>query len=90
MNFDRNTIVGFLVLALLFIGYFWWNSKEQTAYQKQKAIEQAREDSIKAVKERENPVVSKQDSLHRDTLNKLKEAGSFQKTALEPDRKSVV
>ena len=47
-------------------------------------------DSIKAVKEKESPVVSKQDSLHRDTLNKLKEAGSFQKTALEPEKLLVV
>ena len=90
MNFDRNTIVGFLVLALLFIGYFWWNSKEQAAYQKQKAIETARQDSIAAVKAKEKSVVSEQDSLHRDTLNKLKEAGSFQKTALEPEKLLVV
>ena len=90
MNFDRNTIVGFLVLALLFIGYFWWNSKEQAAYQKQKAIEAARQDSIAAVKAKEKPVVSEQDSLHRDTLNKLKEAGSFQKTALDPEKLLVV
>ena len=90
MNFDRNTIVGFLVLALLFIGYFWWNSKEQTAYQKQKAIETAKQDSIAAIRAKERPVVSEQDSLHRDTLIKLKEAGSFQKTALDPEKLLVV
>ena len=43
MSFDRNTVIGFAVLALLFIGYFWWTSKEQAAFRREKA----RQDSIK-------------------------------------------
>lgn len=31
MKFDRNTIVGFILLAILFIGFFYLNSKEQNA-----------------------------------------------------------
>ncbi len=42
MNFDRNTVMGFIVLALLFGGYFWWTSKEQAAAR----AERARQDSI--------------------------------------------
>jgi YidC/Oxa1 family membrane protein insertase len=42
MNFDRNTIIGFVVLALLFFGYFYYNNQQQVAYQKEKA----RQDSI--------------------------------------------
>ncbi len=89
MNFDRNTVIGFLVLALLFIGYFWYTSKEQATYQKQKAIEKARQDSIEnANKPKTNfdTIALKQDSLHRDTLNKLKEAGQFQKAAFGPEK----
>jgi YidC/Oxa1 family membrane protein insertase len=29
MKFDRNTVIGFLLLAVLFFGYFWFNSQEQ-------------------------------------------------------------
>jgi YidC/Oxa1 family membrane protein insertase len=86
MNFDRNTVMGFLVLALLFVGYFWWTSREQAASQKQRAIEMAKADSIKKATERQNPSVSVQDSMHRDTLNKLRETGQFQRAAFGPER----
>ena len=42
MNFDRNTVLGFVVLALLFFGYFWYTNKEQAASR----LRQARIDSI--------------------------------------------
>src|SRR5215203_3175446 len=29
MKFDRNTVIGFVILAVLFFGYFWFNSQEQ-------------------------------------------------------------
>jgi YidC/Oxa1 family membrane protein insertase len=37
MNFDRNTIIGFVVLAILFMGFFYYTNQQQAAYQKQKA-----------------------------------------------------
>lgn len=37
MKFDRNTVIGFVVLALLFFGYFYFNNQQQLAYQKEKA-----------------------------------------------------
>src|SRR4029079_11062115 len=86
MNFDRNTVIGFIVLALLFGGYFWWTSKEQTAARKQLAIEQAKKDSISAVQAKQNSVATQQDSLHTDTLNKIKESGQFQKAVFGPER----
>jgi YidC/Oxa1 family membrane protein insertase len=86
MNFDRNTVIGFIVLAVLFGGYFWWTSKEQSAFRKQKAIEQAKTDSINALKAKQNPVASQQDSLHTDTLNKLKVSGQFQKAVFGEEK----
>jgi YidC/Oxa1 family membrane protein insertase len=47
MNFDRNTIIGFVVLALLFFGFFYFNNKQQIADLKEKA----RRDSIAKAKE---------------------------------------
>jgi YidC/Oxa1 family membrane protein insertase len=29
MKFDRSTIIGFIILGVLFFGYFWFNSQEQ-------------------------------------------------------------
>ncbi|MCB0715601.1 MAG: membrane protein insertase YidC [Chitinophagaceae bacterium] len=50
MKFDRNTVLGFVVLAFLFIGYFYFTNKQQNEYRQQKAkelaIQKAREDSI--------------------------------------------
>lgn len=86
MNFDRNTVIGFIVLALLFGGYFWWTSKEQTAARKQLAIEQANKDSINAVQAKQNSLATQQDSLHTDTLNKIKESGQFQKAVFGPEK----
>lgn len=38
MNFDRNTVIGFILLALLFFGFFYYTNRQQAALQKQKAI----------------------------------------------------
>lgn len=32
MKFDRNTVTGIILLAVLFFGMFWFNSKEQNKY----------------------------------------------------------
>jgi len=89
MNFDRNTILGFLILALLFLGYFWTTSRDQAAYRKEKA----RQDSIaNANKPKANvdTIAFKKDSLRTDTLNKLKQAGSFQKAATGPEEITTI
>jgi YidC/Oxa1 family membrane protein insertase len=39
MNFDRNTLIGFVVLGILLVGYFYYTSSEQASYRKKKAIE---------------------------------------------------
>jgi YidC/Oxa1 family membrane protein insertase len=76
MNFDRNTIVGFLVLALLFIGYFWWTTKEQSAFRKEKA----RQDSIvNANRPKVDTTASKTENAKNDSVAKIKSGGAFQK-----------
>lgn len=63
MKFDRNTVIGFVVLGLLFFGYFYYTNKEQAAYNKQKQEkarkEKAAQDSIALLNK------PKEDSLHR-------------------------
>jgi YidC/Oxa1 family membrane protein insertase len=75
MNFDRNTIIGFVILAVLFFGYFFYTSKEQQAYQQNKA----RLDSIEAAKRPKiDPVIAKQDSFRLDSQKRVNAAGGFQ------------
>ena len=39
MKFDRNTVIGFVLLALLFFGFFYFNNQEQARVAKNKAIQ---------------------------------------------------
>ena len=74
MNFDRNTVIGFVVLALLFIGYFYFNQKQQLEYQQSVA----RRDSIaKAAQPKPDIAVQKADSLAADSLAKPAITGDF-------------
>src|SRR5262245_3788278 len=43
MNFDRNTVMGFVILALLFFGFFYFNNQERARSLHNQAIQ----DSIK-------------------------------------------
>jgi YidC/Oxa1 family membrane protein insertase len=64
MNFDRNTVIGFIILALLFFGFFYFNNKEQIAAQKAAELEQHRKDSIARSKQpKQDPALVKRDSL---------------------------
>ncbi|HEX6334851.1 MAG TPA: membrane protein insertase YidC [Flavisolibacter sp.] len=55
MNFDRNTIIGFIILAVLFFGFFYYNNQQQAALSKQRA----QEDSARAAQQ---PVKTKIDT----------------------------
>ena len=65
MKFDRNTVIGFVILAALFFGYFFYTNQEQTAYRK----EQARLDSIaNANKPKPDTLAQKIDSAQADSI----------------------
>ncbi len=71
MNFDRNTVFGFVILALLFMGYFYYNSQQQVAYQKEKA----RQDSIaKSRQPKPDAMAMAKDSAMVDSLNKTSDS----------------
>ncbi len=75
MKFDRNTVLGFIILAALFFGYFYYTNKEQSEYRKKRAEELRKEQVIKDSIDRLNKPM--QDSL-------LKVQDSVQK-AVSPD-----
>ncbi|MCW3074875.1 MAG: yidC [Flaviaesturariibacter sp.] len=67
MKFDRNTIIGFVALALLFLGYFLYTNKEQQAYREYKA----KQDSIaKAALPKIDPTLALRDSIRADSFKR--------------------
>ncbi|HEX4876618.1 MAG TPA: membrane protein insertase YidC [Chitinophagaceae bacterium] len=81
MNFDRNTVIGFVILAVLFFGYFYFTNKQQNEYRKQQAEKQKKENAIKDSLAKLNK--PKQDSLNKvaDSIKKVTTAGTFQLAA---------
>lgn len=78
MKFDRNTVIGFVVLAALFFGYFFYTNKEQSAYRKEKA----RLDSIaNANKPKPDPLTQKMDSARADSMRRITSSGFFNDTS---------
>jgi len=78
MNFDRNTIIGFVVLALLFFGYFYYNNQEQKRYNDKVKRENAIKDSIAALnKPKTDTLAQKLDSARADTQRVTASSGTF-------------
>lgn len=74
MNFDRNTIIGFIALAVLFIAYFFYNSKGQQEI----LAERQRQDSIaKANQPKPDTVAQKRDSALLDSQNRVSSSGNY-------------
>ena len=75
MKFDRNTVVGFSLLAVLFIFYFIYNTKQQKAAM----AEQARHDSIaRAMQPKVDSAALRLDNLKADSQLSVTRAGMFQ------------
>ncbi|MEO7394562.1 MAG: membrane protein insertase YidC, partial [Chitinophagaceae bacterium] len=91
MNFDRNTVLGFVILAALFFGYFYFTNKEQSAVQKQKLKDKIYNDSIiNANRPKQDTVAMFKDSLQNDSIGKVTKAGQFQAGAKGSEELVVV
>ena len=74
MNLDRNTVIGFIALAILFLGYFYYNSRGQ----QQMLAEKARQDSIaRASQPKPDTIAQKRDSALIDSQNRITAAGDY-------------
>jgi YidC/Oxa1 family membrane protein insertase len=67
MKFDRNTLLGFGLLAVLFFGYFYFTNQQQKEYREKRAeelqVQKAKEDSI-----------AKSNKPKLDSLNRIKDS----------------
>jgi YidC/Oxa1 family membrane protein insertase len=78
MKFDRNTVLGFVVLAALFFGYFYFIRQDEATMRKNRAIEQAYNDSVaRANAPKLDSTVARIDSIHTDSLNRIAKEGMF-------------
>lgn len=91
MKTDNNTVVGFILIGILFVGYFWFTNKQQQALLQDR---KRTEDSIARVRSLNTPKIdtatARIDSLRRDSLNNNAIAGNFQTAANGTEQLTVV
>jgi len=94
MNFDRNTIIGFALLAVLFVGFFWINSTNQKKYQAQqieaKRIADSTRQAEAAKVSKVDSATARLDSLRADSANRVSKAGNFQQAVNGTEKLTVV
>ncbi len=74
MNIDRNSVIGFVLLALLFFGYFYFTRQGQIELEaKQKRMA----DSIARIQPQKNTPLVTLDSIKTDSLSRISSAGQF-------------
>ncbi len=89
MKFDRNTVIGFVLLALLFFGFFYFNNQEQARVLKNKAIKDSIDNASKP-KIKVDTSVQKRDTSHLSTPQITNVTGQFQKTTIGSEQLAYV
>ncbi len=83
MKTDKNTVIGFVLLGLLFFLYFWYSNKQQSELL---VVKQKQEDSLRRVNAAKmvpaDPVAARIDSLKRDSVTRVSAAGDFTAAAI--------
>ena len=78
MNFDRNTVIGFVLLALLFFGLFYFNSQQARLDAKNRAIQDSIDNAAKAKQKVNSPTPQKDTNQVAQTPTPVS-TGEFQK-----------
>lgn len=87
MGFDRNTIIGFSLLAVLFMGYFWYVSSNQKAAME---LKKRQEDSIAALRPKVDSAQWRADSTRMAQQRDSVSAGDFAASANGVVQETVV
>jgi len=91
MKTDNNTVIGFVLIGILFIGYFWFSNRQQEAlFQERKRTEDSIARTKPATAPPADPAIAKLDSLKKDSLNNLTAAGNFQNAANGSEQLTVI
>ncbi len=82
MNMDRTTVIGMVLLAILFFMFFWYTNKQQQVLaDQQKHIADSTQKANNARIRPEDKAAAFTDSLHRDSMGKVSAAGNFVQSA---------
>ena len=87
MGFDRNTVIGFVLLAILLFGYFWYTSTNQRAAMELKKREQ---DSLAALKPKIDSAQWRTDSVRMARAQDSVAAGDLVQAAGGEEKLTVV
>ena len=91
MKTDKNSVIGFVLLGILFFLYFWYTNKQQTALAE---IKKKQEDSIARIQAARIKIVdtatAKLDSVRRDSATRVSAAGNFTTAATGVEQMFVV
>ena len=91
MNFDRNTIIGFVAMMALLFGYIYFTQRQAGDLEKEK---QRTADSIAKVEAAKKKLVDttalKEEAVKREAANQAQAAGGFQSTATGAEQMTVV
>lgn len=91
MNLDKNTVIGFVLLGILFFLFFWYSNKQQESFAVSKKRQEdsiARVNALRAIPQ--NPVTARMDSLKMDSVGKISVAGNFASAALGTEQLTIV
>jgi len=91
MKIDKNTVIGFVLLAILFFAFFWYNSQQnQLILQEKKRVDDslARVAAARAIVK--DTVAARIDSLKSDSANKIATAGGFEAAAFGIETTTVI
>jgi YidC/Oxa1 family membrane protein insertase len=91
MNMDKNTVIGVVLLALLFFGFFYFTNKEQQADMAAQKIQADSIARVNAAKIKPADIAKfQQDSMKEDSAQKVQLAGDFQTAATASEQLTVV
>jgi len=82
MGMDRNTVIGFVLIGLLMMGMFYFNSQGSKAFE---ASQKRIADSLAALKPKVDSQAVAKDAAITDSIRKTQEAGGFQKELNQPE-----
>ncbi len=85
---DRNTVIGFVLIGVLMIGMFFFNSRSQQAYEKEQMEKQKKvADSLAKIKPKTDTLTARLDSIKVDSLKKVQKiASSFKQSQDSTER----
>src|SRR6186997_1384072 len=90
MKFDRNTVIGFVLLALLFFGFFYFNSQEQARVAKNKAIQDSIAKAALPKPKTDTSSAKRTDTSHLNTPQITNVTGHFQKAMIGSEQLATV